>query len=218
MRIFFLLLFAILAQGSIAQDEPLETHDDWRLKKDEDGIQVYTRWIEASDVRKARQVKVEMSAKASIEDFLAILKDDENGEKWVYRAKEFYNFDFKDDCWYTYTELSIPWPFQNKDLITKNTLIRLPAEQKVRVDLTGISDYLPEKKSLSRIPHFEGGWTFTQVGVEEVRVQYLIFTKSEPVLPRWIIDPIVEQGAWDTLNKMRSMISTQNKTYARQVK
>lgn len=216
MKLFSFLLLTVLAHGLMAQNEVLEIHDDWRLKKDKDGIRVYTRWIEASEVRKARQMKVEMSVVASIDDFLEILKDDGNAKKWVYRARELYNFDFKDDNnWYTYTELSIPWPFQNKDLITKNTVVRFPDEQKVRVDLDGVMDYLPEKKSLSRIPHFEGGWTFTQVGPEEVEVEYCVFTKSEPVLPRWITDPIVEQGAWDTLDKMRAMIGIPGEAIAK---
>jgi hypothetical protein len=216
MKIFLLLLLTGLVHSLTAQDEALEVHDDWRLKKDKDGVRVYTRWIEATDVRKARQMKVEMVVESSIENILMVLKDDVNAKKWAYRAKEFYNFDIIDENnWYSYSELSIPWPFQNKDLITKNHLVRIPSENQVRVDITGVADYLPEKKSLSRIPHFEGGWTLTRTGDDAVKIEYLVFTKSEPVLPRWIIDPIVEQGAWETLNNFRELLEIHSNTLAK---
>jgi hypothetical protein len=39
-----------------------------------------------------------------------------------------------------------------------------------------------------------------------IQVDYFIFTKTKPVLPRWIIDPIVEYGLWRTFSEMQEVI------------
>jgi hypothetical protein len=212
-----LLTVALLLSLSVfAQEEEIEVHDDWRLKKSSDGVKVYTRWIEADDTRKARQMLAQMEVKTNMQSIIDVIKDDEIAEKWVNRAKNFYNFESEgDNNWYTYTELSIPWPFSNKDLITRNELIYHPQEEKIEIKLIGEPDRLPEKKSVSRIPHFEGSWLLTQVDHQTVKIEYFIFTKQEPILPRFIIDPIVEGGIWTTLDKMRQYIIKRDQSIAR---
>jgi len=211
-----LVVFLSIQLTGHSQSQDLEIHEDWRLRKDDDGIEVFTRWIEAEENRKARQMLAQMEVKASIDDVIDVIKDDKTAKKWVNRAKEFYHFDFADEHnWYTYTELSVPWPFSNKDLVTRNRLEYAPEEHKATVVITGVPDHIPEKNSTSRIPHFEGSWEITQLDPQTVKVAYFIFTKQEPILPRFIIDPIVENGIWSTLEKMRDQIRDTERSIAR---
>jgi hypothetical protein len=188
------------------QNEP-EVHEEWRLRKDEDGVQVYTRWIDASGTRKARQMRIEMTTEGNPEDVIAVIRSDRDASKWVYRAKQYYIFDIEDDqTWHTYTEMGVPWPFNNRDLVLKNQLEWSTDRSLAQIKLVGVPKHMPEVNSIQRIQHFDGLWHIERIAPDRVRVRYEIFTKSEPVLPRWIIDPIVEQGFWDTLRGMRALI------------
>lgn len=188
------------------QDE-LEVYEDWRLKKDKDGIQIYTRWIEAEEGRKARQMHAVMQVKASLDASVMAITDDSQVKTWLNRAKYYYHFDRQDNFhWYAYTQFKIPWPLNNQDLITLNTLQQDQNTKIIYVKLEGKPDYKAEENGVQRIPHFDGSWEFTPLSDGKVQVDYYIFTKSKPVLPRWIIDPIVEYGLWSTFSDMQKSI------------
>jgi hypothetical protein len=210
LRVIFLLTLALHSgYHSQAQkkEEELEVYEDWRLKKEKDGIQIFTRWIEAEEGRKARQMHAMMKVKASLHAAVISILDDEEVRTWLNRAKEYYHFDQKDEFhWYAYTQFSIPWPLDNQDLITLNTLSQDEKTKKILVTLEGRPDYRDEEKGVQRIPHFDGSWEFTPMPDGTIQVDYFIFTKTKPVLPRWIIDPIVEYGLWRTFSEMQEVI------------
>jgi hypothetical protein len=160
-------------------------------------------------------MRIDMTAEASPGDVIAVIKSDRDAKKWMYRAKQFYSFDPEgEDTWYTYTEMSVPWPFSNRDLVLKNELEWSGDRNAARIKLTGIPDHIPVEGNLKRIEHFDGSWSIDPIEPGKVLVRYEVFTKSEPVLPRWIIDPIVEQGFWDTMYKMRTMVRAYSEAVA----
>ncbi len=192
-------------------DEELEVYDEWRLKKDKDGIQIFTRWIEAEKGRKARQMHAVMQVKSTLGAGIMALTNDQQVKIWLNRAKDYYHFDRKDDFhWYAYTQFKIPWPLDNQDLITYNTLHQDNVSKNIHIALRGEPDYKPEEKRVQRIPHFDGSWEFSPMENGMIKVEYYIFTKTKPVLPRWIIDPIVEFGLWRTFQDMREVIVENN--------
>jgi hypothetical protein len=76
---FFYIVLFFFSHGVFPRsvDYKEELHDSWKLKKDKDGIQVYTRWIEAEDNRKARQLHAVMFIDASVYSSLKALEDRE---------------------------------------------------------------------------------------------------------------------------------------------
>lgn len=210
LRVILFLTLALhsgLCVQAQQKEKELEVYEEWRLKKEKDGIQIYTRWIEAEEGRKARQMHAIMKVKASLNAAVISILDDSEVRSWLNRAKEYYHFDKKDEFhWYAYTQFSIPWPLDNQDLITFNTLEQDEITKKILVTLEGRPDYRDEEKGVQRIPHFDGSWEFTPMPDGNIQIDYYIFTRSKPVLPRWIIDPIVEYGLWSTFSEMQKVI------------
>lgn len=211
-KLFIMLAGMLILQFSfkaIAQqkgEEP-EVYEDWRLKKDTEGIRIYTRWIEAEEGRKARQMHAIMEVPASLNAAVMALTDEDQVGKWLNRAKEYYHFDAKDSHhWYAYTQFKIPWPLDNQDLVTYNTLEQDKETRIVKVQLDGRPEYIPDESGVQRIPHFDGTWIFTPKADGIVQIEYFIFTKTKPIMPRWVIDPIVEHGLWSTFYDMQRII------------
>jgi hypothetical protein len=211
---FFVFSFAVTSS--------LRAQSGWQLAREQDGIRLYVRWVDAGENRKVRQMRAEMQVNATAGDLLTLLRDDENGADWVNRAAEFYHFDRRDDfLWHTYTELSIPWPFSNRDMVTRNELRVQPETGAFRIDLRGAAGHLPPRKNTVRILHFEGAWEVTPSGAEQARVSYEIVTKSDSFLPRSITDPIVEKGFISTMAKLRAIATdggSQGKVQTAQVR
>lgn len=162
------------------------------------------RWVDVDGMKKVRQMRGEMTANASMGDMLYMLRDDQEGKKWVNRTVEFYHFDRENESvWHTYSELGIPWPFSNRDLVTKNNLHSRSDGSLFRIEINAVPNYVPQRKDVVRILHFEGSWTVESLPENRISVAYEIVTKSESFLPRSITDPIVEKGFWTTLNQLR---------------
>ena len=72
-----ILLLSLINAGACAQT-------DWQLKKDEDGIKVYTCSTPNSNFK---SVKVECTVKATLSQLVAFLLDVEKQHDWVYNNK-----------------------------------------------------------------------------------------------------------------------------------
>jgi hypothetical protein len=208
--LIMLICSPVLFAGTItfAQQEPEpEVYEEWRLKKDNEEIRIYTRWIETGEDRLARQMHAVMKVDASLDACVMALTDEGQVTEWLNRAKEYYHFGETDSRhWYAYTQFKIPWPLSNQDLVTFNTLEQDKYTHKVNVNIEGSPERISGVEGVTRIEHFEGSWHFTPQTDGTIQIDYYIFTKAKPVLPRWIIDPIVEHGLWSTFYEMRKKI------------
>ena len=149
-----------------------------------------------------------MSLRASLSAAVTALTHDRQVKKWLNRVNEYEHISSPDPLlWHSYTEFNIPWPLKNQDLITKNVLTQEEKTKKIKVEISAIPDYLPRKEGIDRLVHFEGSWNFTPLTGNLIRIDYYIFTKSNPVLPRWITDPIIERGLWNTFYDLKKIIS-----------
>ena len=205
-RLLILLFLLCTGHTLFAQtkNDELEVHEEWRLNIDKDGIKIFTRWIEGDEGMKARQMKGEMNLEVPASNVVQLIKDDEKAVKWVNRAIAFENLKEIDPFnWYSYCEFDIPWPFNNQDLITRNEL--KVQNNEIEIHITGMPEYQPVKENINRIEKFSGAWLLTDE-INQTKITYFIFTESKPVLPRWVIDPIVLNGFWHTLDEMRKIL------------
>ncbi len=215
-RILVIILTALSTMAYAQEADSLEVHDDWRLEKDDNGVQVYVRWKKNVEGIKTRQLRVEMVVQSSISAVVAVVKDDIHAAKWINRAEEFYNFDIRDDQhWYSYTEFDVPWPLNNQDLVTSNNLVQDKNSKSVNIEIRNDPKKIPAKKNIDRMPGFEGSWEIIPWKAGSVMVTYKIFTGQKPWLPRWIVDPIVQYGLWKTLVDMREEILEKNRLSTR---
>ncbi|HLF33713.1 MAG TPA: hypothetical protein VI583_05730, partial [Cyclobacteriaceae bacterium] len=111
---------------------------------------------------------------------------------------------------HSYTEFSVPWPLNNQDLVTRNSLIQDKNSKTVGIRIENTPGKIPVRKHVDRLPYFEGSWEIVPREDGEVIVIYKIFTGQKPWLPRWIVDPIIEYGLWQTLIDMRKEIMEKN--------
>lgn len=178
---------------------------EWALKKSKDGVDIHFRWVESGNER-VRQLKATMQVNCSVDDAVEIIRSDSASLRWVNRVVQFRNFDENENgSWYTYSELDIPWPFQNRDLITLNQLEK--TEKGVLIRLESEADKLPAVQGLVRIETFIGEWIIEKTSGTHVQIDYLIMTEGPPLLPAWFSDPIIENGLIKTMHSLASEIT-----------
>ncbi|EAY27807.1 START domain-containing protein [Microscilla marina] len=179
------------------------TFKAWKLIKNKEGISVYARKYKNTNHRELKAIAV---FKASLSSLVAIIKDDASVPQWINRMKLFQNIHtVSNQQWYTYAEISLPFPYYNRDLISLNTLEQNSDNHIVVIDIESKPNYLPKKRKKVRMKNAEGQWRFKPLGNGKILVSYQFYAEPNLGLPAWIINPLATKGVWNTLKKFREM-------------
>src|SRR3954467_440289 len=121
---------------------------DWKLKKNENGIEVYTRYAENSPLKEVRVVTVVQSSLAAI---VVLLLDIKNYPHWIYACSEASTLKvINDHDEYHYQVTHLPWPLSNRDMIWHFKIEQDTITKIVAVTNTSEPDYSPAKKGIVR--------------------------------------------------------------------
>jgi len=181
--------------------------ESWKKVKYSDNIYIFERWIEVDQKRKVRQLRASMTVKATAHEILSVIRDDRKASKWQCGVKSFYHLKkVNKETWYSYTLYSIPWPLNNQDVVTKYQVVNSSNSLTIKIKMTGVPDYIPEKKGVSRISHYSGNWVLTPLNNGSCKVDYYVYSKQKTNFPKWIVDGIVRKSLWKTFDNLREMI------------
>jgi hypothetical protein len=72
--------------------------------------------------------------------------------------------------------------------------------------MAGEPDYLKHFDGVTRIPHMEGSWVFTEIGNGRVHIVYEMFSNQASKFPRWITDPIIQSNMVEMMSAFRSKV------------
>ncbi len=163
----------------------------WELRRHDDDVFIYQRWVEAEPGRKARELYAEIRVKSTPEQLAQIIRNEKYGPEWLSMADEYKVLHENSDSeWYAYSRFNF-LPALRFDLVTRNEMKINPANHSVVIGISGQPNYLPEDEKYRRLSHFEGKWEFVSTDGTHSRIRYYMFSKTKPFLPRWITDPFV---------------------------
>jgi len=175
-----LSFFLLLAQLSVS------AQTDWKLSSDNDGLKVYTAVVPNS---KIKAIKVECEYKATLSQFVAVLIDIKNSPEWLYHTKfcRIVKVVSPEELYY-YSEVTLPWPAENRDFVSHLTVSQNPDTKVVLVDGPAIPGIVPLKSSLVRVEHSGSVWELTPTPDGTIKVKYTLHVDPEGELPSWLIN------------------------------
>ena len=176
---------------------------NWELVKSKQGIKVFSQWVTLYDGYKTRRLRGDFQVNVPLPDIIAILKDGGKVKNWMEGVSESYNLKNQDNLWYSYARFNIPWPFDDQDLIVENTLEFTDCDT-AYIHLKSLPDYLPQNPGLKRMENFYGYWKLVKLSPNASRIEYAAYSMSEPVVPRFIQDPIVLNTFFSSLENLIS--------------
>ncbi len=196
-NIFLLILFVTSANIIKAQDI------NWDLKRNIHGITIHTRKIEKTG---NVEFKASMITNTTIDTILNTAANVESYTQWmsdVIVSKTLHDVNKKER--YIYIETKVPWPLKNRDMPFYQKII--VSNKTVKIILTGIPDYIPHKKGITRITkELSGSWVFTPIGDNKVKVIYKSLFYPGPTMPDWILGLFTVEGPYKTLIKLRAIL------------
>jgi len=232
MRIIFkfILLFAALLFSSLVLDESLVTkvaadsEYDWKMVRDEDGIQVYLKSIWADDIKSFRGTTL---VNSSLDSLLAIILDISACTNWIYHCKDpllLSKVSFSEN--YHYQVHQLPFPAQNREFIFHSKMEHSPDTGTVHIHIKAVPGFCQEhsqhctlipKTSLIRVKHSHGHYLLEPTSNHSTRVTWTHHTDPGGHLPRWLINSLIIEMPFRTLQGLRKEVLNEQYQKARRI-
>ncbi len=191
-----LFLFSLISITIWAQTE-------WKPVLDKEGIKIYSSFIPGS---KVKAIKAECTFKANASQVAALILDVEAAPDWVYHTKScaLLKQVSPADLYY-YSEVSLPWPLQNRDFVTHLMVSQNPQTKVVVIDGVVVKGYTPEKKGIVRVTEAVGKWVITPLPAEQLSISYNIHVDPAGNLPAWLVNLFALEGPYQIMKKLKSV-------------
>jgi len=177
---------------------------DWNLKKDKDGIVIYTR---SSADSQLKEYRARAEIQSSLSDVYKFLTDLEKRPEWVIKCTGLNIIDTVGNRIRYHTSYDIPWPMEDRDLVVE-------AKLSISEDLTGAHlitrnvelDYAL-KKGHVRMPRY-----MEEVCLEKIDSVTTLF-RTEGVadpggkVPAWIVNMFLVDGIYDSVQRTRERLA-----------
>lgn len=198
MRYFLMLLLVIL--GIL----PGWTQNGWILKKDKNGIKVYSRPNPRS---KFDELRVETTLKAKLSDLAAVLLDVPDYPQWSFNVRSSRILrEISPSDIYFYTEIDAPWPADDRDLPIHLRITQDPLSKTMTVAVICIPDLIPPRKNMVRVPLSKETWTVTRLDASTIHIDYQLEVDPGADPPGWLINMFSVKGPYETFDRLRDQI------------
>ena len=196
---FFLMITTTLLFQFSVQSQPA-----WSLKKDKNGIKVFSR---KSDTYKFDELKVECEFEGRLSQLAAVILDVNNQYKWVYKTNksQLVKEMTASDVFY-YTEIDCPWPFENRDMVIRMTVLQNTANKVMTILAKSVNDYLPEKNHVVRIKYSNAVWTVTPINNKQFKIEYKIQVDPGNGIPAWLLNLFAVNGPYESFLNLKEKL------------
>ncbi len=186
---------------------------DWALKKDRDGIRVFTR---KTTNFKFDELKVECEMEGSLSQMAAVLLDVNHHTEWVYKTgkSKLLATSAATDLFF-YTEIECPWPFENRDVVVHLNLAQNAENKVMTVIAQSIDGYLPDKKNIVRMKYSRVTWMVTPLNNRHLKVDYKVQIDPGGSVPAWLLNAFATKGPLESFLKLREEIKLPHYVHAK---
>lgn len=178
--------------------------EGWHLKKDAEGIKVYTSTVADGNVK---AIKVVCTINATVEQLVALLLDAKAHEQWVYSTKRSYELK-KIDAGHQiyYSEVSMPWPLANREIVVDLRINQRPNSKVITVKSIAVAGYVATNKNIVRVTLSDVSWTVTPINENVLKIEYVAHADPGGSVPSWVSNLFITKGPFETFKKLRKTV------------
>ncbi len=188
----------------------------WELLYNDESVRVEQREYAGSPLREVRGVT---RLQASLNAIVALLRDADFNDRWVYRsggAKILAQNGAHQA--YVYGVVDAPWPMQDRDTVVRFDYQQDPQTRVVRINIVNFPDYLPPRDALVRVPEFGGFWELRPEPEGWVVVTYQVYGHPGGLIPVWVANRAAGLSVTRTLINMAGAVQRYREASAPQVR
>jgi len=192
------ILFSLLLLGFSG----VKAQDKWELKRNEAGIEVYTK---KSPIGNLKELRVVCVLDATKEQLITTLQDIPNYNQWVFSNKKSVILKaISPQKIIYYTESNLPWPIKDRDLVVELDISDTP--DVLNIQAKSLPDYLPKKNKFIRVPYSLATWKVTPIASNKLKVDYTFSVDPGGSIPVWLVNATLAIGPYNSFAKLRDVL------------
>lgn len=199
MNFFLLTLFILESSDTTVRQS------DWEFAKNEKGIEVFTR---QSENTRFKEFKGITEMEISLHSVVALLSDVKSMPSWVSDCKSTELLSKTDKKVVYYMEISVPFPFSNRDMVQELTFHYDEETGKMEINLDQKNNAKDPVKGIVRMPVSIGKWTFDPVGEDTYKVVFQYLSDPGGGLPAWLVNAFLVKMPYNTLLNFREQVNS----------
>ncbi|HMT30500.1 MAG TPA: START domain-containing protein [Bacteroidia bacterium] len=197
----FIFLFCCISSSLKAQDQY-----KWELKKESDGIFVYTADVKGSEYKVFKAITTISSS--GMHEIAASILDASNCKLIYPDTRECYQIKkYSDGNFLQYQLSDIQWPAEDRDGVYEIKSQYQKDGNELTVFINCIQYDLPKRKHVVRMTEGSGFWKIreTRKGYYEVIYQY--HANPAGSIPIWLVNIFLETNPLKTMQNLKSSIT-----------
>ncbi|MDR6804300.1 hypothetical protein J2Y45_001569 [Dyadobacter sp. BE34] len=205
MRYLMLVLMVLLlgVTNTFAQAE-------WKRVATRDGISVYARTVPDS---KIKAMKAECVLDAGVDEVVALLLDVSAAERWVCHTKSCRLIKRVSDTELFYhTEVSLPWPLDNRDFVTHLKVVKSESSPIVIIEAPAVPGVTPMREGVVRISTSTNRWVLHPLPNARIRVEYTLQVDPGGHIPAHVVNMFACRAPIETFQNMRKVLAERRRT------
>lgn len=177
------------------------SQSEWKYIAGRDGVNVYAKTVPDSRIK---AMKAECLLDAEVEEVIALLVDVKAAEKWICHTKSCSLITkISETELYYHTEVSLPWPLDNRDFVTHLKVMRNPADNTTVVDAPAVPGVMPARNGVVRVSHSKNQWTLKPVPGGKTFVVYTLQVDPGGHIPAHVVNMFASRAPIETFSNMR---------------
>ncbi len=196
-------LFASLLFSVVAQAQLEGVSYEWKEKKNQKGIAIFTSSVNGSPFK---AVRGEMVVKASVASLFALVEDVSACPDWAAMCKEArLEKKVSESESYVYIYNDIPFPVSDRDVYTHVVWSRNTETNRLSMTSTASAGGTPKTKAV-RIKNAVSQWHFTPNGDGTTTVENFAHIDPNGPTPAWITNLMLVDAPYKSMLKMRKLV------------
>ena len=197
----FTALFFIFATNSMAQSA-------WNLKKDQNGILIYSRSLKDSKFNELRAV---FDLAGTFDQLSSILNDVSNYKTWVYCTASSNLIQRKSPTEIVYySQVSAPWPVTNRDFYSDTRIWIDSATHQMHLSSRNIDSFPHSKAHFVRMPFLRAEWLITATSTASLHVDYTLSWDPGGNIPAFIANAFSTSGPLQSFSELKRKMALMN--------
>ncbi|MCD4682619.1 MAG: START domain-containing protein [Bacteroidales bacterium] len=176
---------------------------EWEIRKEEDGIKVYTRKVEGSKIQEFKAIAI-MDAKLS--SVIAVMKDVNNYPDFLKNLVETRLLEANDTFQMHYLINKTPWPVTDRDGIFSSVFSQYYDTKLVKMTVKFEKDYVLENDKCVRMEDATGFWLFDPLETNKVEVTYQMHIDPGGNIPSWVLNMFIVDAPIKDLKAIRERV------------
>ncbi len=181
-----------------------QTNDRWKLEKDKDQIQVYSRRLPNS---KLSELKIECTMPGTQKQLVALLSDIANYEKVIYKMKSARLVKRISETELIYYGVSaLPWPVSDRDMTVRLTFNYVPAAKMLYIKGVDVPNLIALRSDRVRVTDWLANWQVRQATSNQMQITYTVRFDPGGEIPAWLDNVAAATSAFQSFSLLRESI------------